>query len=232
LERRSGDFETESDEDERETKEDGGMVRDGDEWQDLTDGDEVRLASGSKKPGDSVNQEAGRERAEDEVFRACLKAGHAPAEVGDLDVERDRDELKRTENHDEVGGRNHPHEPRAGENGQDKKLAGAGTGAFGGNQALNDRQVVHRHHQHQNRGDEDEAFEEQRKAIHHIESRHLKAVGVWADEKCADENCGEAADGPPGEGGFFLRETECLGHEQKNSQDDDADFQKNGIDHG
>ena len=69
-------------------------------------------AGEAENPGDAVNEEAGGERAEDEVFHAGFERTGVAAHVGDQHVEGDRDELERDEDHHEIDGGGHPHEAR------------------------------------------------------------------------------------------------------------------------
>ena len=80
-------------------------------------------------PGDAIDEEAGAERAEDEVFHAGFERADVAAHVGDEDVEGDGDEFERDEGSGEVLGGGEQHHAGAGEDGQGVVFAGAVFGA-------------------------------------------------------------------------------------------------------
>ena len=63
---------------------------------------EIGLAGDAENPGDAIDEKAGAERAEDEIFHARLERGGLPAHVGDEDVEADRDQFQRDEDEEEI----------------------------------------------------------------------------------------------------------------------------------
>ena len=178
LEGHGSDFEPEGHQHHRQAKKDARMVGDRNLGQGHFDGGEIGLPGRSVEPSNSVNKEAGRKGPEDQVFRSRLEVCHAATHVGDLDVERNRHQLERAENHDEVRGGRHPEESRAGEDGEDEKFSRSRSGALGGDKSLDDRQVIHRHHENENRREDQKAFEEKREPIHDIETGFLECSGV------------------------------------------------------
>ena len=86
---------------------------------------EIGFAGEPEDPGDAIDEEAGAERAEDEIFHAGFERGGLPPHVGDQHVEADRDQFQRDEDEQEIDGRRHEHQARAGEDRQAVEFADA-----------------------------------------------------------------------------------------------------------
>ena len=234
LEGGGGDFETEGDEDEAEAEEEGGGGGLVEEGKFGRNGGEVELSGHAVDPRDAVDEEPGREGAEDEEFGAGFEAVLVAAEVGDEDVEGDGDQLERDEDHHEVDGGGHPHEAGAGEDGEGVEFTESGPAAFGREIGFNGRGVFDRHDEHDDGGEEGELFEEEGEGVRAVESGvggggvHRGGVGEEGGAEDAEESenadVGNAAFGPGAGEGF--------GHEQDDAQDDDGDFEVERIHQG
>ena len=117
---------------------------------------EVHRAGGAVNPGDAVNEEAGAERAEDEVFHAGFERADVAAHVGDEDVEGDGDEFERDEGSGEILGGGEEHHAGAGEDGQGVVFAGAVFRAGMIGEAGEDFPVIDGEQHDEDRGDEGE----------------------------------------------------------------------------
>ena len=234
LERGGGDFETEGDEDEAEAEEEGGAggLVEGGEF--FGDGGEVELSGHAVDPRDAVDEEAGREGAEDEVFGAGFEAVLIAAEVGDEDVEGDGDEFERNEDHHEVDSGGHPHEAGAGEDGEGVEFAESGTAAFGGKVGFDGRCVFERHDEHDDGREEGELFEEEGEGVRAVEfgvsggGVHRGGVG----EESGAEDAEESENTEVGNAAFGAGAGEGFGHEQDDAQDDDGDFEVERVHQG
>ena len=126
---------------------------------------EVHGAGGAVNPGDAVNEEAGAERAEDEVFHPGFERADVAAHVGDEDVEGDGDEFERDEGSGEILGGGEPHHAGAGEDGQAVELAGAVFRIRMIGEAGEDLPVIDGEQQDEDGGDEGEDLVEFREAV-------------------------------------------------------------------
>ena len=227
LERGGGDFETEGDEDESEAKKQRGccgLVEDGEFFR---DGGEVELSGHAVDPRDAVDEEAGGERAEDEILRAGLKAGFAAAQVGDEDVESDRHEFERDKDHDEVDGGGHPHESGAGENGENVEFAESGAATFGGHVGFDGRRVFEGHDEHDDGRKEGELFKKDRERIRAVEPR-VGCGGVHGrgvDEERGAEDTEESGDAGVDDAAFGAGAVEGFGEEQDDAEQDNENFE-------
>lgn len=114
----------------------------------------------------------------------------------------------------------------------DEKLAGTSLRTLGRHKPLNDREVVNRENESENRSQQGESLEEKREAIHHIESRVLHGGRVAFNEETQNENAKQTKNGPVRQGDFIGFEAKGFRHEQEDAQTDDTDFQGDGRDHG
>ena len=128
LEWHGGDLEAERDEHERHAEERRALL-DVAAAQGRGDAAEIRLAGDAENPGDAVDQEAGRERAQDQIFHAGFEREWIPPGERHEHVERHRHHFERDEDHDEVDGRRHPHQAGAGEEREREEFAEAGSDA-------------------------------------------------------------------------------------------------------
>ena len=109
VERRGRDLEAEPDQEQRETDEQHAVVEQHDLREELRDPGEVRRAGRAVDERDAVEEHRRRERAEQEVLEAgLLRREPAAVERGEH-VQRDRQDLERQEDGDEVVGRRHQH---------------------------------------------------------------------------------------------------------------------------
>ena len=227
LERGGRDFEAEGDEDETETEEQRGCGRlvEGREF--FRDGGEVELSGHAIDPRDAVDEEAGGEGTEDEIFRSGLEAGFATAQVGDEDVEGDGDEFERDEDHHEVDGRGHPHEAGAGEDGEDVEFPESGAAALGGHVGFDGRCVFQRHDEHDDGCEEGELFEEDGQRIGAVEARvgrggvHRRGV----DEEAGGEDADQAGNARVDNAALGAGAVEGFGDEQDDAEQDNQDFE-------
>ena len=233
LEWGCGDLEAERDKDESETEEQRGNDRVVESGQGFGDGREIGVSGYAVDPGDAVNKEPGGERAEHEILRPGLEAGRAAAQVRDEDVESYRDQLERDENHDEVRGRCHPHQSRAGEDGQGKELPDSGAAAFGRHARFDGRSVFHRHDEHDHGGKQGELLEKHGKEIGAVEigvrrgGIHRGGIG----DEGGGEDAEQSDDSRISDAAFVSRAGKGLCHEQDDAQDNNGNLEVERV-HG
>ncbi len=109
VERRGRDLEAEADQQQGEADEQHAVVEEHDAREELRDAGEVRGAGGAVDERDAVEEDGRREGAEQEVLEPGLLRGEALAVERGEHVQRDREDLERQEDGDEVVGRRHQH---------------------------------------------------------------------------------------------------------------------------
>ena len=193
-------------------------------------------------PGDAVNEEAGAERAEDEVFHAGFERADVAAHVGDEDVEGDGDEFERDEGSGEVLGGGEEHHAGAGEDGQGVEFAGAVFRTRMIGEAGEDFPVIDGKQDDEDRGDEGEDLVEAGEGIELIEipQRPLMpsfgcrgfehrpmsssmADGVGPSMKQTEDDA-EADGGGDADPCLALRGNEGFGHQQDEAEGDGECF--------
>jgi hypothetical protein len=112
---------------------------------------EVQFAGRSPNQRDAEHEKRRRQRAENQVFHARLKRRDFPALKTDEDIKRDGDEFDGNEQHHEIVGRRGKQHSRQREHDERIVFGNAGSDAVG---------KFHRHEQHDDGGDDEEAFEE------------------------------------------------------------------------
>ena len=224
LKGRGGDLEAERDHHEHEAEEQGSFraVQRRDHGGDFV---EVRLAGDAENPGDAVNEKSRRERSEDEVFHAGFERRVVAPHVGDEHIKRNRDEFDRDEDQGEIDRRCDPHQARAGEHGQRKKLAETRLRRHAENVFCDDAAILDRHDEDDDRGDEREAFEKHRERIGGVEIPRRRGARCRINKKRERENQSQAGDARPRDVGFFVVGGECLQQQKEQSDDDDAGFE-------
>ena len=187
-------------------------------------GVEIQGPGGAVDPGDPVDQEAGAERAEDQVFHPGLEGTELAPQVGDQHVEGDGDQFEGDEGGDEVVGRGHPHHAGAGEHRQGVEFAGEFIGAGRVAEAGEQRAVVDGEQQHADGAEQREHLEQagQRGELVAIRA----AVAGRPDQQHQDE--GEAARAEQPERRLVVARPEGLDHEEDQAEDHDEDFEQVG----
>src|SRR5437763_6850969 len=118
----SGDFEPKSNDDQNSAEQRGILLKTTprqyrrDLWQ-------IRFACSPKNPRDSIDQESCCNRAEDQILDCRLQRGRIASGKTDQHIERDRHQLKRNKDQDEIDRRSHPHQSCTGEKWKRKKFA-------------------------------------------------------------------------------------------------------------
>src|SRR3954464_4537448 len=226
-------FESQADQCEQQTQQRGALVRSARRKR-VTDLLEIRLAGNAEDPGDAVYDEPGGHRTENQILHASLQGRRvAPGET-DQYVKRDRHQLERDEDHDQVDGGHQIHQPRAGEDWQGEKLAQSTLRGGIAEILPNYRHVIDRHEQHKDRGREHDAFEYQRGGVSRIKAPessgccsrhrgHVEGGNEYRQQtKCADQR---------NHTGIRARR-ECSEHQHHYSEQYDRDLDVSGWDHG
>jgi hypothetical protein len=116
------DFETERDENQHHAEERCAVVC---IWisQHLCDSLQICLAGHPEDPGDSVDEKRCGKRTQHQIFHTGFERERIAASKTDQDIKRNRHQLERDEDENEVDRRRHIHEPRAREDRDCKKFA-------------------------------------------------------------------------------------------------------------
>ncbi len=232
MERHGGDLETESHEDEHHAEK-RGHLWDRAAAQNIRHAREIGLARDAENPGDAVNEKAGGERAQDQIFHAGFERERIAPGEGDEDVERHRDQLERDEDHDEIDRGRHPHEAGAGEKREREKLAEAGLTRGAVDRLAHGGRVIDHHDEDEDGGDEGEAFEENGERVRGVERPEAGRFGGrrGLQEEGGGEHDGQADDAGERERAFVDFLGERFDHQNGQSEEDDCDFEIGRADH-
>ena len=229
VKRSSAHFESEGDKDERKGKECGRGIYIG-RGKRFLDAIELHGSRDSEKPGEAVDEEGGRESAEDEILHSRFQRSHIPPEIGHHDVEGNRDGFQRDKNTDEVVGRSHPHEAGAGEHGERKKFAQTRLrmGILFGTRRLrdHDRRVDRRHEEDQEGCDDRDPLEVERETVPRLVELPEDSVGrlgPFHREKKPEDH-GETDHSEPGDGPLVFEFHEGIDHQHDETESDNDDF--------
>ena len=84
---------------------------------------QICVASHAKDPGDSIHEKRCGKGAEHQILDSRFQSDRIAAGKADQHVKRNRDQLERDKDKDEIDCRDQVHQPDARENGERKKFA-------------------------------------------------------------------------------------------------------------